>query len=211
MIKSFYFCIFSCVFLFADLSNDIINKHSSLCKKGNVNACQIVGFEYQRKNNPQKAAEFFALGCPLNKKKNLTSCNDAGFNYQQIGDYQNMLKYYTIACDNNYPLGCYNLGYVYDTGNSQPQDILLAQEYYNKACYTKNGYYPACGNLARIYLLQYKEELSKQAAEYGCKNNDGLSCYNLGVIYHYNYKDLNMANSFYKKACRLGFNQACNF
>lgn len=179
------------------------------CDKGNVNACYMAGLEYQKQGDIYEAAKKFSLGCQANKKKNLNSCNDAGFSYQELGEYTLATTYYEIACNNNWALSCYNLGYNYENGFGRYPNIQAAEEFYEKACYNKNGYYPACGNLAKIFMQQYKTAESKQAAEHGCKHNDGLSCHNLGVIYQAIYKDYNMAKHFYQKACNLGFKEAC--
>lgn len=180
------------------------------CDKGNVNSCYKAGLQYQKQGNLEQAAKKFALGCPANKKKNLNSCNDAGFVYQELKDYTISTDYYQIACDNNLALGCYNLGYNYENGLGRYANIQAAEDFYVKACYNKNGYYPSCGNLARVLMQQYKIQESKQAAEHGCKHNDGLSCYNLAAVYIGIYKDYNIAKHFYQKACNFGFKEACN-
>jgi TPR repeat protein len=93
-----------------------------------------------------------------------------------------------------------------------------ANHYYNWDDYTQcsvHSNYSACMNINNIGLSYYNEQNYQQAASYfatACKENVGVACYNLGLIYHYgldaevNYK---YAKKLYKKACKLNYEGGC--
>ena len=83
------------------------------CYKGNVSACNYLGWLYVEglgvKKNYSKAFKYFKLAC---NKENGAGCNNLGILYERgLGvkkNYKKALKFFKISCDKGLNLGCQN-------------------------------------------------------------------------------------------------------
>ena len=50
------------------------------------------------------------------------------------GDYQKAAQLYQKACDSGEAVGCFGLGFLYQSGQGVKQNFSTAKQYYGKAC-----------------------------------------------------------------------------
>lgn len=100
---------------------------------------------------------------------------------------------------------CYDAGHLY----SYLKDDKNALKYYYLA-------YDIAGDNFKQYGLKYYEKIRYNLEQFvkmldkNCGKNNGNSCFDLGVIYHYDYKNYSKAIQVYTKACNLNHYAACN-
>jgi len=120
---------------------------SKACTKGNVSACNNIGYNYQKgfgfsKSNSM-AKKYFIKGCD---KKSGYACNKIGYFYKKGIEFKKDLKqsrkFFKKSCNLKYGLGCDNLAEIYELGNGVKKDPKIAKILYRKAC--KLGYKESC-------------------------------------------------------------------
>lgn len=88
-------------------------------------------------------------------------------------------------CESGVPMGCNNLGTLYEHGNGVAQDASKAAELYEKACDFGVGL--GCSNLGGLFLTGNGVEKNMATAvalfEQACEEPVALGCYNLGGAY----------------------------
>jgi hypothetical protein len=128
-------------------------------------------------------------------------------------DLKEAERFYTMACDGRDALGCYQLGFLYETGEGYgvTGGAARAIPLYRKAC--DGGSADGCSSLAGEYesgIVVAKNAAMaaayfKKAAliyQVGCNLGDYSQCDRRG--YH-----LDRAADLYRKACQGGDNSSC--
>jgi uncharacterized protein len=113
---------------------------------------------------------------------------------------------YRQQCDRNQAMGCYNLGYRYESGKGIAKNEFRAAALYEKAC--NLGEYMGCNNLGVFYETGrgVVKDVPRAATLYqkACDGKDWLACRNLGYMYSNGVgveKDPPRAAALYQKAC----------
>ena len=105
------------------------------------------------------------------------------------------MKYLKIGCENGLAKVCYEAGDSVMLGASEHgYNVAVAKEFFNKGCDLGDG--RSCAYLGDIYALnvesfnEFNDEMDEKKA-------------------YLAQKDINKANEFYERACKLGEKRAC--
>lgn len=210
-----------------------------ICRGGIVESCVELSNMYEKGNrvakNKEKALSFMQRACAWSMKKDLGGnyCYFAGLGYER-GEYvkqdiEKAIEVYHYACqvsDENYA-SCERLGVLYE---NYRQDMLGALKWYKKACELSRNAVISCMQIAkqsingeylnidendaiRIYeeLLQHKEaphdEIYYNLANiYSTHEFHSKKTHTIHENLHVSYAK---ALQYYKQACSLGLQNAC--
>jgi uncharacterized protein len=124
-------------------------------------------------DDPDIKAAISTLGKDLKLKVNAAE--------QSSGD----VALYAMDCKAGKSLGCYNLGWRYQSGKGVKKDKAKATEFYDKACELKDAF--ACNVLGVYYFngddVARDYELAAAYFSKACDGNHSGGCYNLGDSY----------------------------
>lgn len=154
------------------------------------------------------------IGWIFGREKLGTMKYNEGIQADKVQDYTKALDLYADACDYGNALGCTNLGYMYEKGNSVAQDHACAIKLFKQGC--EGGVAVGCSNLGTMYnngigvIQDHKKatDFFKRA----CDNGDTLGCTKLALQYQNGEgieKDYVKAFNLYNKACNNGDISAC--
>jgi len=139
---------------------------------------------------------------------------DRGMEELRNKNYSKALKYLKKSCRAQEAYGCYALGNVYSRGMGTIRgNASLSHQYFIKGC--NYGNWDSCYliNVGK-YDASFKDYAkAKQVFISDCKNNNGEACASIGIMYalgHGVAKDVYKAKPYIQKACRLGFEGACD-
>ena len=112
---------------------------------------------------------------------------------------------YKQACEAGNATDCYNLGYMYYTGDGVEPDRVRAAELFRLAC--EGGVASGCGSLGHMYAEG--EDKARAAELYGraCEYGDAIGCGRLGRMYYNGEgvgQDLARAAELQERACEGG-------
>jgi TPR repeat protein len=121
---------------------------------------------------------------------------------------------YERACSNGEPLGCNNLGSLYESGDGVDKDEARAAGLYEKACAA--GEVLGCYNLGSLYQegrgVRKDERHAADLYEKACDAGNPAACYKLGTLYREGVGvglDESHAATLYEKACAGGEPKGC--
>jgi len=201
--------------------------YTKACQGKNVWGCTNLGYSYYKgegvKKDYAKALNFYTLACDryfsYDSSGSANACNQIGQIYRNgygvIKDYEIAFKYYGKSCTKGDAIGCSNLGDMYKDGLGVEKNITKSIKVYEKSC-EENGM-SSCKRLANLYYdgekVTQNYDKAQQYFEKLCNNEDGYGCYSLGYMHEYGDGSFSMDNEealpYYKKACRLGYKDAC--
>ncbi len=110
---------------------------------------------------------------------------------------------------------CHDAGLMQTDGEGGPRDLPKARQSYTLGC--ENGFAGSCTNLALMLQdgsggpVDYAK--SRSLLEAGCQNARGIDCHNIGVTYEHGFGvtvNRDRASEYYRKACELGYDSACD-
>lgn len=133
-----------------------------------------------------------------------------------VDNIETILHLYHKACNAKDEKACLHLRtlyyYDYDINSTEidvnkifrklEKSILLGRVFNNLGCLYGSG--------SSIVTLNYNKAF--ELFTLVCKNNFGIGCYNLGVMYEQGQavnKDYNKALELYIKGCKLGYKESC--
>lgn len=154
-----------------------------------------------------------------------SDCRELAINYikqddllEDLENIETVLKLYHKACNAGDKIACFHLRNLYYGDRIVAENNMTLREL-EKSMHKHSGLLGNIfNNLGYLYgrgklfvPLNYHKafELFKVV----CKNNFGVGCYNLGLVYEYGKtveKDYDKALSLYKKGCKLGYKKACS-
>jgi len=201
--------------------------YTKACQGKNVWGCTNLGYSYYRGEGVQKdyakALKFYTLACDryfsYDSSGSANACNQIGQIYRNgygvEKDYKKAFMYYKKSCTKGNAIGCSNLGDMYKDGLGVEKNITKSIKVYEKSC--EDNEISACTVLADLYYngenVSQDYDKAQKYFEKLCNNEDGYGCYSLGYMYEYGDGSLSMDNEkalpYYKKACRLGYKDAC--
>jgi TPR repeat protein len=135
--------------------------------------------------------------------------------------YAEAAPLYEQLCTGGYLFRCFEVGFMYDTGQGVAKDASRAVVFYSKACDGDSGLTPeqdlACSNLGLEYEhgTGVAQDFSKAVALFSKACDSGYcpyGCTNLGRSYEYGEgvaKDASQAAALYSKACKDGDDDGC--
>ena len=137
-------------------------------------------------------------------------------------DHVKAARYYIKSCEIGNGRACYMMGKLYSESRFIPEDMDQSEAYYRKSnkmltkeCDTGNP--ESCLYAGALYLyskgVPHDTDKALNFFEKSCKMNYALGCYTIGYLLNtgkYDItKNINMANNYLNKACRLGYKEAC--
>lgn len=203
------------IFVFANINS--VDIYTSQCIEGNVESCNKLGNIYEHglnglAENYDKAFAYYNKSCD---GKFYKACSNLGYFYQLgYGTKKNDHKAYELykeACDHQVAKGCYNLGTFFNDGTVVEKNYKEAKKLFEFAC--QNKLYNACVRLGILYEDgSGVEKNNKTAMMYykkACDNDNSIGCHNLALQNYYLKKDKAKVISLFNKACKLGYQDAC--
>jgi uncharacterized protein len=211
-----------------------VARYEEACQMGSSAACTNLGFHYEKGRGVQKnGSRAFALyqrGCAGTscQPSNLTGCINVGRAYRDaIGvakDAARSAKIFRDACDRkprkNDPdavesgsRACSLLGDLYLDGNGVEKDIPKGRELLEQGCERGDSF--GCFNAATVYAAGGGDANAARAASFferACKAGDADGCFQLALACEKGKgvsRDPRRAKELLRKACALGFEQAC--
>lgn len=134
-------------FTFKDIDGTTkeFNEWESLKKKKSLNCVNLALFYHNGwgvEKNPQKAVEYYDMGCRFGDSE---GCNGLGVFFENENvNYDKASRYYAMACKAKNALGCHNLGFMYYKGRGFAINYDIAYNYFKQACELGNK--PSCHN-----------------------------------------------------------------
>jgi len=204
-----------------------IKFYTKACQGKDVWGCTNLGYSYYRgegvKKDYAKALKFYTLACDKYFSYDISgsanACNQIGQIYRNgygvVEDYKKAFHYYDKSCTKGNAIGCGNLGDMYKDGLGVEKNITKSIKVYKKSC--ENNRMSACTALADLYYdgekVAQDYDKAQKYFEKLCNNEDGYGCYSIGYMHEYGDGSFSMDNEkalpYYKKACRLGYKDAC--
>lgn len=143
-------------------------------------------------------------------------CYFRGMKLEAAAKPRQALRYFKSACQSDVASACYDLGVLYENGESVQKDEAKAKELYEKACQSKTPDAVACNNLAVMYqqgrAVEADQDKAAQLYHRACELGSMLGCRNLARRYLEGEgvaKNSTRAAALLEKACQLGHPQAC--
>ena len=122
---------------------------SMACARGHIESCYNLGLVLGKGDPlPQDLARAETLLSKACNAKVPSACTSLGNVYGLQGNYAGAVNMQTLTCDQGDPVGCFNLGGLYEAGQGVPRHLPTARRYYEKACDAGNT--PACDVLKRL-------------------------------------------------------------
>lgn len=194
-----------------------ISYYEKACKLGDSSSCgsASVMFFIDKNNldkDPKRIQEMAKLahkGCELNDG---AACFVVGILFETVGNEpQAAMHTLKKSCVLNYEAGCKALIALIKQHEGNIWMSIDARDAFDKLCDMGNG--PECATLASYYGLDTvlgKKDLNKAISSYikGCALKVAGACFGAGNLYD-EIKDEEKAKTFYKKACDLGLQAAC--
>lgn len=177
-------------------------KYKPDCDKGDVKACAKLGFIYEKIHKLDEAKKIWELTC---KNNFYEDCQKLGLElYKNSKTYDaKIATYLEKACKSGLIKSCITLGDIYASGDLESfgvkKDIKKATLYYQKAC--DYNYADACLSLFKITNIK---KYSLKACVYG----NAKACVKIAKEYE-DMKNIKLAEKYYKKSCKLGYNYGC--
>ena len=143
-----------------------------------------------------------------------SACGNLGNNYEKgrgtAANPRQAAIFYKKSCDLDEGLGCAKLGILIMQGRGVGKDGRMAQEIFEKGCALGSG--SACTQASGLYGLgtdNAREDVDKCRlfAAKACNLNDAVGCNVAGIVYA--RIDAAKSLAYYRKACRLGYTDAC--
>jgi TPR repeat protein len=205
-----------------------VAKYAEACTLGSAIGCTNLGFLYENgrgvKTDKLKAVALYQHGCDGSscQRSNLGGCVNVGRAYRDgIGvakDEARAAEIFREACDRkldpddihaaeNSARACSLLGGLSIAGDGIPKDLAQGRELSELGCERGDSF--GCFNAAAVATDAAKAAVYLDLA---CKAGDGEGCFDLGVAYEKGNgvaADRKRAGELYRKACQLGFAQAC--
>jgi hypothetical protein len=114
-------------------------------------------------------------------------------------------------CDSGQPAACLRIGELYREGQSGPDDLATAAEFYEKGCRFQDA--KNCRHLAELHVEMSKIELGFTFFEKACSLGDQAACANLGRYHELGVapakRDPNRARELYQAACGRKVEAGC--
>jgi TPR repeat protein len=203
-------------------------KYQEACTLGSATGCTNLGGLYERgqgvKTDKLKAVALYQHGCDGSscQHSNLGGCVNVGRAYRdRIGvekDEARAAEIFREACDRkldpddihvaeNNARACSLLGGLYIAGDGIPKDLNQGRELSELGCERGDSF--GCFNASAVATDPSRAAVYLDLA---CKAGDAEGCFDLGVAYakgngvNANSKT---AAELYRKACQMGFAQAC--
>jgi len=208
-----------------------VAKYEEACTLGSSTGCTNLGFLYENgkgfKADKPKAVALYQRGCDGStcQSSNLGGCVNVGRAYRDgIGVETNeahAAEIFREACDRkpdpsdihvaeNSSRACSLLGGLYIAGDGIPKDLTQGRELSELGCERGDSF--GCFNAAAVYSAAGDAAKADSYLDLACKGGDAEGCFDLGVAYEKGNgvaADRRRAGELYKKACQLGFAQAC--
>ncbi len=203
-------------------------KYEEACVLGSATGCTNLGFLYEngrgvRVDKP-RAVALYQQGCDgtMCQPSNLGGCVNVGRAYRDgIGvapDEERAAAIFHEACDRkpgpddvhageNSARACSLLGALYIAGDGIPKDLSKGRELSELGCERGDSF--GCFNAAAVAVDPAK---AGSFLDLACKGGDAEGCFDLGVAYEKGNgvpADRRHAAELFRKACQLGFAQAC--
>lgn len=203
-------------------------KYQEACTLGSATGCTNLGFLYEKgsgvKVDKLKAVALYQHGCDGTscQRSNLGGCVNVGRAYRDgIGvekDEAHAAGIFREACDRkldpddihaaeNSARACSLLGGLYIAGDGIPKDLDKGRELSELGCGRGDAF--GCFNAAAVAA---DPATADHFLDLACKAGDAEGCFDLGVAYEKGRgvaADRKQAAELYKRACALGFAQAC--
>ena len=205
-----------------------VAKYQEACTLGSATGCTNLGFLYEKGSGVRmdklKAVALYQHGCDGTscQRSNLGGCVNVGRAYRDgIGvekDEAHAAEIFREACDRkldpddihaaeNSARACSLLGGLYIAGDGIPKDLEKGRELSELGCERGDSF--GCFNAAAVATEPAKAD---HFLDLACKAGDAEGCFDLGVAYEKGRgvtADRKQAAELYKRACALGFAQAC--
>ena len=205
-----------------------VAKYQEACALGSATGCTNLGFLYEKgsgvKMDKLKAVALYQHGCDGSscQPSNLGGCVNVGRAYRDgIGvekDEARAAGIFREACDRrvdpddihaaeNGARACSLLGGLYIAGDGIPKDLEKGQELSELGCGRGDSF--GCFNAAAVAT---DPATADHFLDLACKAGDAEGCFDLGVAYEKGRgvaADRKQAAALYRKACQMGFAQAC--
>lgn len=165
--------------------------HKKACRLESANGCNSVGIRYAKgewgKQDITIANQFYERACNLGSGPACNNFGRAFMHWHEIDpqiklDEARGLELLELACTLEQQNGCSGAGSAYKDGNGTKVDYKRANQYFIRGC----------------------DELNNSAAS---------ACYNMALQYEKGKgvsKNRKQAKRYYKKACKLGYEVACD-
>jgi len=193
------------------------------CRLGYLNGCFELGRMYFRgrgvTKDARKAVELFMKVCDDSSILPV-ACSEAGYVYQNeaaLKDAAKAVQLYKRACDGGSGAGCNNLGMAYVTANGVAKDEAKAADFLARSCELK--FVTGCVNVAELALdhrggprAALDDTAITRTFTAACDAGVMVGCNDLAYMYRSGRagkKDAQKARELFDKACRGGFQVAC--
>lgn len=159
----------------------------------------------------------------LQDSKDIQEINEDFTHKEFVNTLKEEREKYQKKCNNKDGDSCVKLAISYQSGNDK--DELGIKDLYQKAAMylqhdCNNGDMYACSGLGVLYEsgdgVTKSIQKSKELYEKSCENNDSRGCFNLALLINgclncekNDKHKITKALKYFKKACKLGSNNAC--
>lgn len=119
----------------------------------------------------------FMTGCVNNTQVATKDSND--------NERKEMIEQFKKACNAGEPVGCYNLGIAYYSGDYVEKDYKKSAQLYHKACDSKVAF--ACFNLGFLYEngkgVNQDSDMATALYKKACEGGDMKGCHHYAISY----------------------------
>lgn len=178
------------------------------CNTRSTSSCAVLGYLYQTgwgvDKDIFKSRDFYERACTADVSYP-SSCtflgylNEMGWGFAK--DFDRAKKLYFQGCEGGDTLGCVYLAFINLNEQDKSEDNLPVM--YEAPT---DDFPIVVPQEERIVDINLFPELDRKLCEDG---KDYKVCTNLGVLYHYGYKDIIRALTFYRKGCDGGDSDGC--
>lgn len=193
------------------------------CRLGYMNGCLELGRMYHHgrgvAKDPRRAIELLMKVCE-NASILPVACSEAGYVYQyesSVKDLAKAMQLYKRACDAGSGAGCNNLGMAYVTAAGVAKDETKGAEFLARSC--KLEFITGCVNIAELALdhrggprAAMDDAAITRVFAGACDAGVMVGCNDLAYMFRSGRagkKDAQKARELFDKACRGGFQVAC--
>lgn len=186
------------------------------CDGNSAQACNNLGAMHNNGNggsqNTERAAEFFDKACSM---RSAQACNNLAAIRLKEGDASQAAILTTKSCKLGHPVGCRNLGWMFENGIGVFESPARAVELYKDAC--EAGIAKGCSSLAESYASgkghsQPDQVTARIHFAKACELGDETGCHNLGTMLAEGQggeNDPAKAREMFERACKAGLDQSC--
>ncbi len=137
-------------------------------------------------------------------------CAQQGFTLYQEGKYTQAKSMLELSCRQNFGVGCFGLGFLYENGLGVMPEYSRAYGYFEKACelqFADGCYYVGLYHIEKKVFKADRSETEK-AFKKACDLNHAESCAMTAELY-LEKDDEASAKDYLKKACDLNAAESC--